>query len=186
MIYIANQWKKNSPLEVRIFSNCDEVELFLNDKSLGIQKPDNNRISNNLKNPPFTFSIPKYVKGKLEAKGFINNSTVANHLVYSPEKPSKVKIEIDFSGKKLDTKNDDLVFVYASILDKNGTLITDINDKIQFEFIGEGELIGENPIKIEAGIATILLKTNKQTKAIEISAKMIDLELKSILNTNDE
>jgi beta-galactosidase len=62
-------------------------------------------------------------------------------LVYSPEKPSKVKIEIDFSGKKLDTKNDDLVFVYASILDKNGTLITDINDEIQFEFIGEGELI---------------------------------------------
>jgi beta-galactosidase len=181
MVYIANQWKKDSPLDVRVFSNCDEIELFLNGKWLGRQKPNQDAMSNNLKHPPFTFTIPKYVSGKLEAKGFINNSTVANHIVYSPEKPSKIKIEIDFSGKKLDTKNDDLVFVYASILDKNGTLITDINDKIQFEFIGEVELIGENPVKIEAGIATILLKTNKQTKEIEVSAKMIDLNLKSTL-----
>ncbi|TXD51624.1 MULTISPECIES: DUF4982 domain-containing protein [unclassified Polaribacter] len=37
MVYIANQWKKDSPLAVRVFSNCDEVELFLNGKSLGRQ-----------------------------------------------------------------------------------------------------------------------------------------------------
>ncbi|WP_189663275.1 MULTISPECIES: hypothetical protein [unclassified Polaribacter] len=97
----------------------------------------------------------------------------------SPKKPSKVKIEIDFSRKKLDTIHNDLVFVYASILDKNGTLITDVADKIQSDLLGVGELIGENPFKIEAGIATILLKINKQTEEIEISAKMIDLKLKS-------
>jgi beta-galactosidase len=88
---------------------------------------------------------------------------------------------MDLSGRALDTIQSDLVFVYASILDKNGTLITDVNDKIEFISLGEGELIGENPVKIEAGIATILLKTNKQTKEIEISAKMIDLNLKSTL-----
>jgi beta-galactosidase len=89
---------------------------------------------------------------------------------------------MDLSGRALDTIQSDLVFVYASILDENGTLITDVDDdEIQFSFIGEGELIGENPVKIEAGIATILLETNKQTKEIEISAKMIDLNLKSTL-----
>mgnify|MGYP000675206134 FL=1 len=35
MIYIANRWTKESPRDIRIFSNCDEVELFLNGKSLG-------------------------------------------------------------------------------------------------------------------------------------------------------
>ena len=37
MVHIANQWKKESPLNVCIFSNCEEVELFLNGKSLGRQ-----------------------------------------------------------------------------------------------------------------------------------------------------
>ena len=179
MVYIANQWKKESPLEVRVFSNCDEIELFLNGISLGRQKPNQDAMSNNLKHPPFTFTIPKYISGELEAKGFMNNSTVANHVVYSPEEPSKIKIQMDLSGRTLDTLHSDLVFVYASVLDKNGTVITNVADKIQFEFIGEGELIGENPVKLEAGVATILLKTNKQTNALVISTKMIDLNLKS-------
>lgn len=181
MIHIANQWKKNSPLDVRIFSNCDEVELFLNGKSLGRQQPSQDKISTNLRHPPFTFKISKYVAGKLEAKGFINNKNVAKHTIYSPEKPSKIKIKLDLSGKKIDKNNNDIVFVYASIFDKNGTLLTNINDKIEFNLNGNAELIGENPVKIEAGIATILLKTNKLTKDFEIIAKTKKYNFKNSL-----
>lgn len=171
MIYIANQWKKDSSLDVRIFSNCEEVELFLNGKSLGKQKPNQDKISTNLRHPPFTFKVPKYIAGKLEVKGFINNKNVANHIVNTPEKPSEIKIEIDVSDKEIDTKSNDLVFVYASVLDKNGTLLTDVDDKIQFNLKGNAELIGANPVKIEAGIATILLKINSKTKDLKIIAK---------------
>jgi beta-galactosidase len=65
------------------------------------------------------------------------------------------------------------VFVYAKILDENGTLITNADQPITFE-IAEGEnaqLIGENPIVAEAGIATILLKTEHFKKAVTIKAK---------------
>jgi len=182
MIFIANQWKKDSPLEVRIFSNCEAVELFLNGKSLGKQQPDKNRMTSHLKHPPFTFKIPKYVSGILEAKGYINNKNVVNHKVTSPKTPSNIKIEVDFSNRELDTKNDDVVFVYATILDKNGTIITDANDKIQFSINGNAQLIGENPVAIEAGVATIILKTNKLTKSIEISAEAKNLKLKSSLS----
>jgi beta-galactosidase len=182
MIYIANQWKKNSPLEVRIFGNCDEVELFLNDKSLGIQKPDNNRISNNLKQPPFTFSIPKYVKGKLEAKGFIDGNEVVNYVVKTPESPKEIILEIDESNSKITTN--DVVFLYAKMVDKNGTLLTDFDDKVTFNLEGSGMLIGENPVAFEAGIATILLKTNSNFKELKVTAKTINSGFKSSLNIN--
>lgn len=171
MIHIANEWKKDSPLDVRIFSNCEEVELFLNGKSVGKQKPNQDKISKNLKHPPFTFKLPKYNPGKLEAKGFINNINVVNHIVNSPVKPSKIKIELDVSGKKIDVNNDDIVFVYASILDKNETVLTNANDKVEFKLKGNAEIIGDNPVKTEAGVASILIKTNTKTKDLKITVQ---------------
>lgn len=171
MIHIANEWKKDSPLDVRIFSNCEEVELFLNGKSVGKQKPNQDKISKNLKHPPFTFKLPKYNPGKLEAKGFINNINVVNHIVNSPVKPSKIKIELDVSGKKIDVNNDDIVFVYASILDKNETVLTNANDKVEFKLKGNAEIIGDNPVKTEAGVASILIKTNMKTKDLKITVQ---------------
>jgi beta-galactosidase len=186
MIYVANQWKKDSPLEVRVFSNCDDVELFLNDKSLGIQKPDNNRISNNLKHPPFTFSIPKYVKGKLEAKGFIDGNEVVNYVVKTPESPKEIILEIDESNSKITTN--DVVFLYAKIIDKNGTLLTDFDDKVTFSLEGSGMLIGENPVAFEAGIASIILKTGKSIRNLKITAKTKDFKVvyTNKLNNNIE
>ncbi len=181
MIHIANQWKGDSPLDVRIFSNCEEVELFLNGKSLGKQKPDNNRISSHLKHPPFTFNVPKYEAGLLEAKGYINNSVLVTHKVNSPKKPTKIKLEVDLSGKNIDPKQIDMVYIYASLIDDNGTVITDVSDKVKFTVKGNADLIGENPVELEAGVATILLKTSKLTQGVEISAEAVNLKFQSTL-----
>ena len=40
VIHIASRMMDDTPGKVKVFSNCDEVELFVNDKSLGVQKPD--------------------------------------------------------------------------------------------------------------------------------------------------
>lgn len=182
MIHIANQWKKDSPLDIRIFSNCDKVELFLNDKSLGVQKPDQNRISNNLKHPPFTFAIPKFIQGRLEAKGFINDKEVANHIVKTPEFPEEILLEIDEVGYK--TSKNDIVFLYAKIVDKNGTLLTDFMDKVVFSVEGSCEIIGKNPVAFEAGIASVLLKTNDSLESLKIKTRTINTAFKASVKVN--
>lgn len=178
MVYIANNWQNDSPLEVRIFSNCDEVELFLNGKSIGRKKPDANRISHNLKHPPFTFNLKSFNKGKLVAKAFIKNKIVVTDTVISPEKPSKIKVVIDDNYKDLKKEDNDVFFVHANVVDKNNTVISDFKGNIQFNIEGKGSLIGENPVKVEAGVASILLKTNtKNLKDIKVTAISNELRL---------
>jgi beta-galactosidase len=170
MVYIANNWQKNSPLDVRIFSNCEEVELFLNGKNLGRQKPDQNRISKNLNHPPFTFFINKFEEGKLEAKGYIDGELVTSHTVQTPGIPSKIKIVIDTDIEHLQKEANDVFFVRAHVTDSNGTVIPNYSGKIRFKVDGDAELIGENPTNAIAGIASIVVKTSVNIKDIKITA----------------
>ena len=56
-VYIANRWTAKSPLSVKIFSNCDEVALYVNDRFVSRQSPDVDQFSTHLAHPPFTFEL---------------------------------------------------------------------------------------------------------------------------------
>lgn len=175
MVHIASNWDEESALNVRVFSNCDNVELVLNGKSLGLQKPDINRISNNLKHPPFTFQIPKFELGTLEAKGFVNNKLVVNHIVRTPQKATNIEVALDLSGYAL--KSNDIVFVHALLKDSNGEIVNNFKDEILFSLEGDAIIIGENPVYAEAGIASILVKTGKDLNNLKIEAKTVNNKL---------
>jgi len=64
----------------------------------------------------------------------------------------------------------DVVFVYATICDAKGNTVTDSDASVQFTVNANGKLIGQNPVKAEAGIATILLQAGTVTKSITIKA----------------
>lgn len=174
IVHIANNWQKDSPLDIRIFSNCEEVELLLNGKSLGRQKPDINRISNNLNHPPFTFQVKAFEKGTLEAKGFIDGALVASHHVQTPNAPSSIKVVVDNDHNNPEPESNDILFVHALITDEHGTIIPDFTDKVQFKVVGEAELIGENPVAGEAGIASILLKIKNKNAKVKIHVEAKD------------
>jgi len=170
MVYIASYWNETSSLDIRIFSNCEEVELYLNDSLIGKQKPDNNRISSNLTHPPFTFKLNNFEKGELKALGMIKNNKVADHTIITPEEPVKIRLRLDESGKPAEVGVNDVIFVYAEIIDRNGTVVP-VNDlEVQFSLEGNAELISPTYIKIEAGIASALLRIGDKSGLIRITA----------------
>lgn len=177
MVKIANNWTETSPLNVTVYSNCDEVALYLNDVLVAKQKPLINANSDQLKHPPFLFNLDKFIPGILRAEGFINGEKVVSNVVKTHEKPSKVELTYDISSIPINPDFPDMIFVYAKITDANGTIIPTATNEVTFSLLeGNAELIGENPVKAEAGIATIILKTTHFKKSIIIKAAMANLQ----------
>src|SRR6185312_17130134 len=122
------------------------------------QKPDQDHHSTNLKHPPFTFHLPAFKKGVLTASGYVKDRLMVQTPRYTPETPTKIKLTADLNPKELKAGMNDIVFVHAEIVDRNGTVIHNSSDPVLFKLTGDGEIIGQNPRPAEAGIATILVK----------------------------
>ncbi|HNW50890.1 MAG TPA: glycoside hydrolase family 2 TIM barrel-domain containing protein [Prolixibacteraceae bacterium] len=174
MVFIASYWNEQSPLNVRVFSNCDEVELLLNGKSQGLQKPDQNTISNHLNHPPFTFNLKAFEKGELIAKGFIGGKEVASRTIHTPETPSKFELKIDESGCAPKAGVNDVVFVVARLVDSNGTVVPLNGVKVNFQIEGDAKILNPEEITTEAGIATALIRIGSSLNEIKITVH--DLE----------
>jgi beta-galactosidase len=171
MVQIANYWTKNSPLDVTVYSNCDEVSLYLNDVLVDRQKPTINQNNDELKHAPFIFKVEKFIPGTLRAEGFVKGEKVVSTIVKTPESATKIELSYDVSSKAINPDFPDMVFVYAKITDENGTVIPDAINEVTFALSeGDAELVGENPVKAEAGIATIILKTTSLKKSIKITS----------------
>jgi len=169
MVKIASYWTSTSDTRIRVFSNCEEVALYLNDSLISRSISENDSYTENLQYPPFYFDLLEFVPGALKAIGFINEKQAATDLVITPGEPSNIIIEIDESGKAIAENETDIVFVYAIITDRNGTIIPDSKAEVNFSTT-TGELVGQNPVKAEAGIASILLKTKNNDRNITIKA----------------
>lgn len=163
-------WNNQSDLNLKVFSNCDQVELFLNGKSLGKQNPDADKNTTKLPHPPFTFKINAFEAGELKAVGFINGKAIQTEFVNTPQKVEKLKIWVDQSGKNPQAGVNDAVFVYIAAVDKNGTIIPDFDAAIDLSLKGDAQLMNLGKLKAEAGIATALIKIGDKKGKVCIKA----------------
>ncbi len=176
MLFIASYWNDAATKSVKIYSNGEQVELFLIGNCFGKQSPDTGNMNNNLKHPPFTFNVA-YQPGALTAKGYIKGKLVNTTKCKTPETPYAIKLTTDYSGKKLVAGKNDMVFVYATVVDKNGTVVPEAKDIIKLNTAGNAEVIGNNEVAAEAGIAAFLIKAGTKPGKIQLSASAKGLKL---------
>ena len=170
MVFIASYWTEKSPLSVRVYSNCDEVELCLNGARIARQKPSQDIFSKHLAHPPFTFAVPSFAAGELKAIAYISGKRVAEHVVRTPGKPAKIRLVTMLSDIPVARKAKDAFFVHAKILDSNGTLVPDASIPVKFAATN-AELASPEQITSQAGISSALVLSSGNGRRIHVSAK---------------
>ncbi|MCP3427566.1 glycoside hydrolase family 2 protein [Opacimonas viscosa] len=159
MVFIASDWKVGSSNKVRVFSNSQKVELYLNGQLVGSNTPTIDSISKHLAHPPFYFSVPEFEAGELVAKAYIDDKLVATHKVVTPSDSSQVKLHIDTAGKPI--VENDVVFVHAELLDIQGNPSLENGVEVNFVVSGGAEVVNPGPIVTKRGFASALIKLKR-------------------------
>jgi len=135
---------ENKPLEVSVYSSCDSVELFLNNKSLGTNAT--NRSTNFIA----TYKVP-YQPGQLKAVGYSNNKVVNTSILQTAEKPTAIKLTADRTILK--ANNEDLSYITVELVDNKGNRNPLTDNLLSFSIQGNGSIVGignANPNSIES------------------------------------
>ena len=115
---------------IYVYSNCEEVELFLNNESKG-KLPINKDASPRFWNIGFE-------PGTIKAVGYNSGKEVVTDIIKTAEAADKIILSVE----KTTIKNnwDDLIYVKASLIDKNGNVNPNFNPVITFTVSSEGIL----------------------------------------------
>ena len=125
-------WTEGETIDVWAYTNCDEVELFLNDKSLGMKKKTANDLH-------LMWSVD-YVPGTLKAVGYKDGEKILTSLIKTAGAPAKIILNADRNNISADGR--DLSFVTVNVLDKDNNLVPYADNLINFDITGEGKIVG--------------------------------------------
>lgn len=114
------------------YNNADEVELFLNGRSMGSKKKTAD-----------TFHVMwrvTYEPGTIKAISRKNGKVVAQKEIHTAGESAKIRLTPDRTHISADGK--DLTFVTVEVVDEAGTLSPHADNLVQFEVSGSGFIAG--------------------------------------------
>lgn len=168
-------WTKGKVIDVwAYYNNADEVELFLNNRSLGIKKkqPGDLHVQWSVPFEPGTLKAISRKKGKIVLTKTINTAGAPASLELSADK------------KILHADGKDIAFITIKIVDVNGNIVPDADNKITFEISGEGTIAGADngyqadlesfkaaSHKAYNGLLLLMVQATEKTGAIHLTVK---------------
>mgnify|MGYP006284673369 CR=1 FL=1 len=126
-------WESDQTVRVKAFTNCESVELFLNEKSLG---------SKNLADFPqrvLYWDVP-FAPGELKAVATSNGDIQATAALRTAGEPAKLVAKSDVVRLKAD--NRDVAHVLVTIVDENDVPVYLAQNRIACEVSGPATLLG--------------------------------------------
>ena len=148
VLHIFPHWnwkgREGEKINVSVNSNSEEVELLLNNKSLGKKTmPRNGHLE---------WSVV-YAPGELVARSFVSGKMLQEKKVVTTDVVTGIKLESHKNSISADTH--DVAVVNVSVLDKNNYLVPTAENNLEFFIEGPGKIIGVgngNPSSHEADV----------------------------------
>ena len=137
-LHILPHWnwkgREGEKTPVFVYTNHNSAELFVNGKSQGIQKKDS---TSNLNRYRLMWMDVIYEPGEIRVVALDDSgNAVAEKTVKTAGKPHQIILDAD--RQILDADGEDLSFVTATIVDKDGIPVPDAMDRLDFEVTGKG------------------------------------------------
>jgi beta-galactosidase len=174
VLHLLPHWNWQAGKDVDVwayYNNADEVELYLNNRSLGVRKKQ-----------PLDFHVQwkvKYEPGTLKAVSRKNGTIVSTKTINTAGNAARLEIVPDKRILHADGK--DLCFITVRIVDKNGNLVPDADNKITIETVGKGTLAGMDngyPASMESfkaashkaynGLCLAIIQSKTETGPIQV------------------
>ncbi|TDD95725.1 DUF4982 domain-containing protein [Flavobacterium cellulosilyticum] len=137
-LHILPHWnwegREGETTPVFVYTNYNSAELFVNGKSMGIQKKNNTTPQNRYR---LMWMDVKYEPGTLKVVALDNQGKpVAEKEIHTAEKPYEIKLEAD--RNTLEANGEDIAFVTVSVVDKKGNPCPTATNQLQFAVSGNG------------------------------------------------
>jgi beta-galactosidase len=162
---------------VFVYTSYDSAELFVNGKSMGIQRKHNATPQNRYR---LMWMDVKYEPGTVKVVAFgKDGKPAAEKVMKTAGKPFKLVLEADRGTLKAD--GEDISYVTVSVVDKDGNLCPTATEQLQFSVKGAGayraacngdatslELFHLPTMKTFSGKLVVLVQSAKQAGDIEL------------------
>lgn len=176
-------WEQGKEVDVwAYYNNADEVELFLNGKSLGTKKKQGDSLH-------IMWRVA-FEPGTLKAVSRKNGKVVLTREIKTAGKPARIELVADRNNIKADG---DLSFVTVKVVDAAGNLVPDADNMVNFSVRGEGfiagvdnglqtsmELFKANYRKAFNGLCLAIIQSKEKTGKILLTATSPGLQSQTI------
>ncbi len=136
LVHVFPHWtwpgRHGQPMTINAYGNCEEVELFLNGRSLGRKKQEPSR--------HLTWPGVIYEPGLLEARGYQAGHLVAVDRVETTSAPCAIRLAPDRERIRADGR--DLTVVDVAVVDDQDRVVPMADHEITFRVEGRGKIIG--------------------------------------------
>jgi len=167
-------WTPGQMIDVWAYYNhADEVELFLNGKSLGVKRKEGDDLH-------IMWRV-KYEPGTLKAVSRKDGKVVLTREIHTAGPAAKIELIADRKNIKADGK--DLSFITVKILDKDGNVVPDAANLVNFKINGPGFIAGvdngdevsHDPFKANYrkafnGLALAIVQTKQKAGSVTFTA----------------
>ncbi|MEH6405934.1 MAG: beta-galactosidase GalB [Leeuwenhoekiella sp.] len=182
-------WTKGDNVDIwAYYSQADEVELFLNGKSLGTKHKEGDDLH-------VMWRVP-FEPGTLKAVSRKNGKEVLTQEIKTADKAQQIVLTADNQQIKAD--GIDLSFITVLVQDKNGTLVPNATNNITFKVEGPGKIVGvasgdptshesfkASERKVFHGKCIVIIQAEKEQGTITLTGQSPDLKENSIqIKTN--